>query len=534
MTALDRRGGTYAGPGNALTPGAAPAVPPGSLSVQVPPRIRATSTPETMPQDRIPPGVDTPINLAVSGFAIPMIPLTVSIAGAGAANGTVSIDGAATASVIASGTLQLRGLTQTTPGNGGKLSVVVSQGGTELTRSSPFSVAAVPQFFTDAFDSDVTGPRRGMAVQDGWESDSGSIADLDEVDISEQVETSEATGCFAGVGVGVSTYLPADAFTIDTHSDSVAILTGRGHRVAQDIDVPRPAHRRQRHRHARQRSRIGSARHPGRRWAPLPDHQEGQSDNSQRDPVRGPRLQHRAPAAGRLMADRGEPQLFVRQGNRVVSAPATDVAVAAGYEDWADKGAWIDGRRLTIMVDARPYRDGDVVRVIHVLEVSAGHSLYAAGPKPVKSEYVDGRLVTPEPVPGADPLDPTSYDGPILAGPGVDFNWEITEYELKRPRRSHDHLASRELLVQHRDRDGELIGYLTVIGHCSGVVHDLWMAVYLATVAGLVKRIGGRDDHEVARALLSGSRQRGGIPARTPAADSPELAGDPRDNASDI
>jgi hypothetical protein len=130
------------------------------------------------------------------------------------------------------------------------------------------------------------------------------------------------------------------------------------------------------------------------------------------------------------MADRREPQLFVRQGDRVVSAPATDVAVAAGYEQWPDKGAWISGRRLTIMVDARPYRQGDVVRVIHVLEAGAGHSLYVAGPKPVEGEYVDGRLVTPEPVPGADPLDPPSYDGPVLAGPGVDFNWEITEYEL--------------------------------------------------------------------------------------------------------
>lgn len=133
------------------------------------------------------------------------------------------------------------------------------------------------------------------------------------------------------------------------------------------------------------------------------------------------------------MAGRGDPQLYVRREDRVVPAPAADVAVAAGYRGWPDKGPEVDGRRLTIMAAERAYRVGDVVRVIHVLEVTAGRSLYVAGPKIVTDEYLDDRLVGPRQPAEADPLDPLSYDGPVLPGPGTDFNWEITEYELREP-----------------------------------------------------------------------------------------------------
>lgn len=128
---------------------------------------------------------------------------------------------------------------------------------------------------------------------------------------------------------------------------------------------------------------------------------------------------------------RDRPQLFVRTNGRVVGAPEADIEVADGYSSWAEKGPLVDGRRLTIMTSPARYAIGDVVRIIHVLEVTTPDlDLYVMGPKPVLDEYVDGRLRTGETPKDVDPLLPDSYDGRTLKGPGVDFNWEITTYRF--------------------------------------------------------------------------------------------------------
>ena len=235
MGELDKRAITFPGPGKAVGKGSAPVVGGTGVSVTLPPTVNATSTPELMGADRIPPRVDTPATVGVSGLAPAAAAVTLSIDGASAANGTATIDGAATKNLRVGATVNLRGGTQTGVGNAGKLRLVASQGGVEIARSAPFSVSAVPQFYTDAFVNDLAGANRGVVVQDGWESDSGNVADLDQADISEQVEVTTATGCFAaGGGLGnVSGYLPANAFTQDSHSWGRAALTAAGHRVAQ-------------------------------------------------------------------------------------------------------------------------------------------------------------------------------------------------------------------------------------------------------------------------------------------------------------
>jgi len=234
MNELDLRAAEFPGPGKAIGKGSVPVVGGTGVSVTLPPKINATTTPEVMAADRIPPRVDTPASIEVSGLAPIAAPVTLSIDGASAANGTVTIDGAATKDLRSGATVNLRGAAQTAPGNAGNLRLVASQAGTEIARGAPFSVSALPQFYTDAFVNDLlVGPRRGVVVQDGWESDSGNVADLDQADISEQVEVTTETGCFAGGGGVVSGYLPASAFTQDTHSSGTATLTAPGHRVAQ-------------------------------------------------------------------------------------------------------------------------------------------------------------------------------------------------------------------------------------------------------------------------------------------------------------
>jgi hypothetical protein len=128
------------------------------------------------------------------------------------------------------------------------------------------------------------------------------------------------------------------------------------------------------------------------------------------------------------------PGLFVREGARIVPAPAEDAAVARGYPTWPDKGREIDGRRLTLLTRATTARVGEPVRVIHVVEVTRpDRTAYVMGPKAVQGEYVDGQLRTDPPPPDTDPLTPLDYDGATRPGPAVDYNHDITSYTFDRP-----------------------------------------------------------------------------------------------------
>ena len=104
--------------------------------------------------------------------------------------------------------------------------------GQDTIQSNGFSVAAIPINYTDSFVSAVVGSRRGFVVQDGWASDSGAIADLSAVDISEQVQYGGGTGVFAGVSGSNSGYLPATSFTQDTHSMPASVVRSPGGTLA--------------------------------------------------------------------------------------------------------------------------------------------------------------------------------------------------------------------------------------------------------------------------------------------------------------
>lgn len=129
------------------------------------------------------------------------------------------------------------------------------------------------------------------------------------------------------------------------------------------------------------------------------------------------------------------PGLSVRQGDKIVPASEADVAVARGYATSADKGAAVDGRRLTILTARTRVKVGEPVRVIHVVETTRkGDELYVMGPKVVLGEHVDGTLRT-DPAPAtADPLDPTGvYDGAVVPAPAADYNYDVTEYAFDAP-----------------------------------------------------------------------------------------------------
>ncbi|MEE6289023.1 hypothetical protein V2J52_15325 [Georgenia sp. MJ173] len=127
------------------------------------------------------------------------------------------------------------------------------------------------------------------------------------------------------------------------------------------------------------------------------------------------------------MSGQGD-NLVVRDGDTLVPAPAADQRVLESYGPSADRGPVIDGYRLTLLTRSTSYGVGEPVRIIHVCEsVSADAPLYVMGPKAVTGEHVDDELVT-EPADDVDPLAPADYDGRAVPGPGVDANYEITQY----------------------------------------------------------------------------------------------------------
>jgi hypothetical protein len=217
--------------------------------VTLPGHIRGASTPAAA-SDRIPPNVDTSVAVAITGWTVPMLDVTLSVEGTSADNGMVTVDGAASVNTHTSGTVKLRGTSQTQVGKAGNLRLVAKQGAVVLARSATFSVAAIPQDVAISFGGAVTGTSRGMRVGTTFQSDSGTLGDLDQVDWSENVQPVTETGCFTGAVPQNSGYLPATGGPFaDTHGTPVAILTGAGVRVANqtfkykdkrtgDVDIP--------------------------------------------------------------------------------------------------------------------------------------------------------------------------------------------------------------------------------------------------------------------------------------------------------
>jgi len=216
------------------TPSSPPPPPPTPLSVAIN-HIQASTSPTGMP-DRIPPRVDTSVGVGIVGFTPPMLPITLSIAGAGGGNGVATINGAATLDLTASATVQLRGVDQTDVGNAGNLRLVADQGGTRLVTSNNFSVSAIPQNHNIVFNCLIpdtcpsgflTGDVRGFKVTHTWESDSTVVGDLNKTDISERVEVESSGGSLSSTSGITSGYLGEGTLSlVDEHSITAMSSTG--------------------------------------------------------------------------------------------------------------------------------------------------------------------------------------------------------------------------------------------------------------------------------------------------------------------
>jgi len=107
------------------------------------------------------------------------------------------------------------------------------------------------------------------------------------------------------------------------------------------------------------------------------------------------------------------PEIYERRGGDIALAPDADQAVAQRYRS-SPHGEVHGALRMTILAARQSYHVGEAVRVLHAVEaVDPSAEAWVMGPKPVFGEY----------------------DGAVVRGPAIDFNFDITSYTFDRPGR---------------------------------------------------------------------------------------------------
>jgi len=159
-------------------------------------QIRNADTPAGM-RDRIPPRIDTPVQVVVSpNLAGSGQHVTLAVNNQDANNGTVTLNGAATWDITSSGGVNLRGVTQTASGGHfSNLRPMLRVRGQDTIQSDGFSVSAIVVNFQQTSARDIGGGF--LEFEYTWASDSGNLADLDQVWFGEHVTYSDG-GIHAG------------------------------------------------------------------------------------------------------------------------------------------------------------------------------------------------------------------------------------------------------------------------------------------------------------------------------------------------
>jgi hypothetical protein len=157
---------------------------------------------------------------------------TIGVEGSGGANGTATITAGAT--LASSGAVTVRGDTQTTPGNAGKLRLRATVGGKVVGRSPGFTVAAWPADFTISRNADIdTSLAVGLAVNIACVSDGGgALAELSEAEHTERVDIDHrdnppftTPGAVSASGTGTSGFMAATTSSlVDSHARARAII----------------------------------------------------------------------------------------------------------------------------------------------------------------------------------------------------------------------------------------------------------------------------------------------------------------------
>ncbi len=181
----------------------------------------ASNAPAAGMPDSVPPTKTYQVQVTVTPAmaACPGHHIDLSIVNTSAENGTATVS---PAQITGTTVVTVTGGNQTMPGHDGQLKIQAKLDGAAVkAESAGFSVCAHPVNYTDTYVSDIDRPRQvGMVVQDGWDSDSGTLADMSEAKISELVDGDKPDSPpFSGDGSSNnSDYLAADQLSQDTHT----------------------------------------------------------------------------------------------------------------------------------------------------------------------------------------------------------------------------------------------------------------------------------------------------------------------------
>ena len=136
-----------------------------------------------------------------------------------------------------------------------------------------------------------------------------------------------------------------------------------------------------------------------------------------------------------VLAAEGGYQVFDSTRNTFVDAPETDQKIIRGYPFWVDKGPLIDSTRVTLTIAKLHYSTSEAIRIAHIVEETGkGRTLYVMGPKMIRDEFVNDILSKAATQNPSDyPWLPMSYDGAVQPSPGIDYNFEITQYRFDQP-----------------------------------------------------------------------------------------------------
>jgi hypothetical protein len=186
----------------------------------------------------VPPGVSVQVPVTVEPD-LTGSRLTVTLAALGTSNvnnGTFTIDGAATESVVSSKTVNVTGGTQTaeTPapggGNANQLFLAAQVRGQTTVQSNGFSVAALPDGVLATYDGEDAAFPTWVGFVDlvSLSSDSESIGDLDQVQFAETLGTPIQTGSLSNQVLGpASGYFAAISGQSDEHTTNVTSITSQ-------------------------------------------------------------------------------------------------------------------------------------------------------------------------------------------------------------------------------------------------------------------------------------------------------------------
>lgn len=128
--------------------------------------------------------------------------------------------------------------------------------------------------------------------------------------------------------------------------------------------------------------------------------------------------------------------IFDQSSGKFVAVPEADQKILRDYPYWVDKGPLLGGTRLTITTAKSDYTIGEHIHIGHIVEeTDSTRILYIMGPKKVTDEYVNDSLKTQAAQDFRDdyPWLGLVYDGKTLQAPGIDYNFEITEYKFDQP-----------------------------------------------------------------------------------------------------